>query len=265
MRLPEIVAAGIYDSEIVAKNVAVSKNRKTSMFEIELPLEDGGISYLGGGAKQIRTGMVICAKPGQIRHTKFPFRCYYLHMIIHDGPLWDILTATPDFFETGRDAVYREIFAELVRHYSALSDSEELMLQSLVLKLIYTIGRDASAKFGGGSRSAHSPTVEHAVSFIREHLSEELRLETVAKAVSMSPVHFHNTFKKSVGKTLRDYIEEQRIKKAIGLLLTTDASLTQIAFECGFSSQSYFSYVFKRRMHSTPREYAKTIHARYEI
>lgn len=81
----------------------------------------------------------------------------------------------------------------------------------------------------------------------------------------MSPVHFHNTFKRSVGKTLRDYVEEQRIKKAIGLLLTTDASLTQIAFECGFSSQSYFSYVFKRRMNATPREYAKTIHARYEI
>jgi hypothetical protein len=34
MELPEIVAAGIYNSDIVAKNTAISKNRKTSMFEI---------------------------------------------------------------------------------------------------------------------------------------------------------------------------------------------------------------------------------------
>ena len=78
-------------------------------------------------------------------------------------------------------------------------------------------------------------------------------------------MNFHNTFKTAVGKTLRDYIEEQRIKKATNLLLTTNYSLTQIAYECGFSSQSYFSYVFKRRMKKTPREYAKEIYMSYEI
>ena len=71
--------------------------------------------------------------------------------------------------------------------------------------------------------------------------------------------------KTRTGKTLRDYVEEQRIKKSINMLLTTNFSLTQIAYECGFSSQSYFSYVFKRRMKVTPREYTKEIHSKYEI
>ncbi|MBO5253398.1 MAG: helix-turn-helix transcriptional regulator [Clostridia bacterium] len=75
--------------------------------------------------------------------------------------------------------------------------------------------------------------------------------------------HHHPSF--CFGKTLRDYIEEQRIKQAIDLLLTTNDSLTQIAFQCGFSSQSYFSYVFKRRMGKTPQQYAKEVHCRYEI
>jgi len=48
-------------------------------------------------------------------------------------------------------------------------------------------------------------------------------------------------------------------------LTTTDYSLTKISFECGFSSQSYFSCVFKRRMKKTPREYEKDIRSRYEI
>ena len=49
--------------------------------------------------------------------------------------------------------------------------------------------------------------------------------------------------------------EEQRIKKSTNLLLTTNYSLTQIAFECGFSSQSYFSYVFKRHYGVSPSKY----------
>lgn len=92
-----------------------------------------------------------------------------------------------------------------------------------------------------------------------------MSLEKTAKEMSLSPVHFHNTFKTSVGKTLRDYVEEQRIKKAINLLQTTNYSLTKIAFECGFSSQSYFSYAFKRRMKKTPREYVREIYNQYEI
>jgi len=59
-------------------------------------------------------------------------------------------------------------------------------------------------------------------------------------------------------------VEEQRIKKAIDLLISTDCTLTDVAFECGFSSQSYFSYVFKRRMQKTPREYVQEIYSIYE-
>ena len=83
--------------------------------------------------------------------------------------------------------------------------------------------------------------------------------------MSLSPVYFHNVFKSATGKTLHDYIEEQRIKKAIYLLQTTNYSLTKVAYECVFSSQSYFSFVFKRRMKNTPRKYMKDIYCKYEL
>lgn len=265
MLLPEIIAVGIYDSQIAHKNVKISKNRKTSMFEIELPIEDGGISYIDENSKRINSNMIICAKPGQVRHTKFPFKCYYVHMIIHSGSLYDSLMCIPDFFETDKSDLYKSIFVKLMKHYSALSDSEEIILQSLLLELIYTIRKDSILKNKNGSFTNNYSMVEKSLSYIKEHITDDLSLEKVAKAMSFSPIHFHNTFKAAVGKTLRDYIEEQRIKKAINLLLTTNNSLTQIAYECGFSSQSYFSYVFKRRMKMTPREYAQEIYKRYEM
>ena len=73
-----------------------------------------------------------------------------------------------------------------------------------------------------------------------------------------------NCFRSATGRTLRDYVEEVRIKRAVALLVSTDYTLTKIAFECGFSSQSYFSYAFRRRMGRTPREYARELQSRYE-
>ncbi|MEE1280439.1 MAG: AraC family transcriptional regulator [Oscillospiraceae bacterium] len=265
MILPEIVTAGIYNSRIAAKNTVISKKRKTSMFEIELPIEGGGISYIDSNSKQIKPNMIICAKPGQVRHTKFPFKCYYVHMIIHSGDLYDILMDTPDYLEPDKTEIYKEIFAKLVKHYNTLSDSEEIILQSLLLKLIYTIKKDSTTKNKNGNSTNNFPIIERSLRYIKEHLAEDLCLDNVAKAMSLSPIYFHNIFKTSVGKTLRDYIEELRIKKATNLLITTNHSLTQIAYECGFSSQSYFSYVFKRRMKVTPRKYAQEIYSKYEI
>lgn len=265
MLLPEIVTVGIYDSRIAAKNTSVSKNRKTSMFEIELPIEYGGVSHIESSSMRISPDMVICAKPGQTRHTKFPFKCYYVHMIIHGGKLYDTLMNTPDFFKTDKSDSYKNIFTKLIRHYNTLNDSEEIILQSLILELIHTITRDSSQRIESRDSVNNHMMIEDSLKYIKEHLTEDLSLETVAKYVSLSPTYFHSTFKKAVGKTLRDYTEEQRIKKAIHILLTTNYSLTQIAYECGFSSQSYFSYVFKRKMKVTPREYVKEIYNKYEI
>lgn len=265
MLLPEIITVGIYDSQVADKNLKISKNRKTSMFEIELPIEGGGISYIDENSKRINSNMIICAKPGQVRHTKFPFKCYYVHMIIHGGSLYDSLMCIPDFFETDKGDTYKSIFVKLLKHYSALSNSEEIIVQSLILELIYTITKDATKRIKRSTSTNHYLVIENSLHYIKENLTEDLTLEKVAKTMSLSPIHFHNIFKAAVGKTLRDYIEEQRIKKAINLLLTTNNSLTQIAYECGFSSQSYFSYVFKRRMKMTPREYAQEIYKRYEM
>ena len=265
MVLPEIVAVGVYNSEIASKNIIISKKRKTSMFEIELPADSGGISYIDAEQRQISTDMVICAKPGQHRHTKFPFKCYFVHMIIRDEQLYQKLMTTSSFLTTTKSSEYKEIFERMIRYYNTPSDNDEIILQSLVLRLIYLICKETDRRIASERPANNSLIIEKSIGYIKEHLTDDLSLEKVARAMSLSPIHFHNTFRDSVGKTLRDYIEEQRIKKAINLLLTTNYSLTKIAYECGFSSQSYFSYVFKRRMKTTPREYVKSIYNKYEI
>jgi AraC-like DNA-binding protein len=86
----------------------------------------------------------------------------------------------------------------------------------------------------------------------------------LSQRASFTGTYFHKLFKSSTGKTLREYVEDMRIKEAIRLMISTDMTLTQIAYECGFSSQAYFNYAFKRKMSSPPREYIKSLHKKYE-
>ena len=73
LKLPDIVAIGIYNSTFAVKNKVITKNRKTTMFEIEIPIEKGGVSYINSDNMAIEPDMIICAKPGQMRCTKLPF------------------------------------------------------------------------------------------------------------------------------------------------------------------------------------------------
>ncbi len=263
--MPDIVATGIYNSTLAVKNRVITKNRKTTMFEIEIPIEKGGVSYIDSEKMPIDTDMIICAKPGQLRHTKFPFRCYYIHFIVTDGKLYDELMCVPNYVKTNKTEKYCEIFEKLCKYYDSAIESDEIILHSLVLELIHTLLKDSKKRTPHDHiKKNNYKAIENTIKYIKDNLTSELSLEIIADKAGFSPIHFHNVFKSSTGKTLHEYVEEQRIKKAANLLITTDHTLAEIAYECGFSSQNYFGYVFKHKFGKTPRQYAKEVYERNE-
>lgn len=267
IELPEIVAIGIFNTKAMASfdNTIESKPRKIKMFEIEIPIEEGGISYIQDEKSAITPDMVICAKPGQTRHTKLPYKCFYVHMIAGDGDLKDNLMSLPNFIKTNKYDKYYEIFQKMCKYYETGLESDEIILHSLILELVFLLLREATkTKLMKSMNSANVMAIERVIKYIKENLTEDLSLEKLSALAGFSPIYFHNSFKSATGMTVREYVEEQRIKKAVNILVTTDKTLTSVAYECGFSSQSYFSYAFKRKMKLTPREYVKQVFSRYQ-
>jgi AraC-like DNA-binding protein len=82
-------------------------------------------------------------------------------------------------------------------------------------------------------------------------------LEELAQAANFSPIYFHKLFKSITGHSPAEYLLQFRITKAQELLAATDLPLCDIALQCGFTSQSYFNYVFRREKQCTPAEYRK--------
>ena len=187
-------------------------------------------------------------------------------MILEEGDLYDILMKSPTFIPVSDFSEYLYIFKSLCNHRNEDIELNGIILQSLILKLIYTLSADSKKQINAkGFKNIDYDKIGKSIKYVKEHLSENLSLATVSSYVSYSPIYFHNCFKAAIGKTLREYIEEERIKKSIHLLSTTSLTLTEIAAQCGFSSQSYFSCVFKKKMNMTPRDYVREDQKRYLI
>ena len=150
-----------------------------------------------------------------------------------------------------------------MKYFETDKTGGEIMLGSVLLELIYSIVKN-SKRSSPVSNPTNSSAVIKAVEYIKGNLAGDLSLEAVSAHISLSPIHFHNTFKVAVGKTLHEFVEEQRLKEAINLLVTSNMTLSEIAYSCGFSSQSYFSFAFKRKMKTTPRNYTRQLNELYE-
>lgn len=82
--------------------------------------------------------------------------------------------------------------------------------------------------------------------FIRTNYKKKIKLLDISKAIYLSPYYLSHIFKRETGVTLMEYLAKVRIEEAKYLLENTSLNTTRIAFEVGYSDQSYFCKVFKK-------------------
>lgn len=111
------------------------------------------------------------------------------------------------------------------------------------------------------TRHPNAVLLARAVDYIEEHLADELSRETVARAAGLSPSHFSHLMRARTGWSFTELVTRLRIDRACHLLAHTDQPLAQIAQECGFGDQSYFTRVFRKRTGRTPGDYRTGVHA----
>jgi len=77
-------------------------------------------------------------------------------------------------------------------------------------------------------------------------------IKDLAASLDISVGHFCRSFKRTFGMPARDWVKHRRIELAQVLMLTTGASLSEIALTCGMSDQSHFTRSFRRIVGETP-------------
>lgn len=89
--------------------------------------------------------------------------------------------------------------------------------------------------------------------------TSNLTLKYLSEQLGVHPVHISRAAPKHLSMSLGEYIRQDKIKKAIPLLLDSNSSLTEITYELGFADQSHFNRVFKSYLNTSPSSYRKKL------
>lgn len=96
------------------------------------------------------------------------------------------------------------------------------------------------------------------IKFTHENFSNDIDLRSITDRFNINMYHFCHIFKAYTGKTFKEYLNNVRIDKAEELLMTTDDTVSEIAFMCGFNDSNYLSRKFRQLKGMTPREARKS-------
>lgn len=99
--------------------------------------------------------------------------------------------------------------------------------------------------------------IRKVTSYIEAHLDRSIRNEDLAALVRLNPSHFGRAFRNSLGEPPHEYVIRRRVERAQGLMLSTDASLSEIALDCGLADQSHLTRLFRRFSGESPRAWRR--------
>lgn len=180
------------------------------------------------------------------------------------------LDQTSPFFPAFRSC-YQQISRLFSKNNETLVTGEQILTDNVIaqlqikagiLQLIGILMEAGLMRQSPGSESQKITAIKTVLSYITEHYQEKLYVQDLASQVNMNEQYFCRFFKRSIGKTPIDYINDYRLNKVIRLLETGDAPVTEICLECGFNNMGNFQRLFKRKTGTTPLQYRKLYLAR---
>jgi AraC family transcriptional regulator len=87
---------------------------------------------------------------------------------------------------------------------------------------------------------------------IQTHLDDDLSLDQLAGRAGFSAYHFHRVFSEFVGEPVKEYIRRLRLERSTFRLRISDATILNIALDCGFKTHETYTRAFKRRFGVSP-------------
>lgn len=118
------------------------------------------------------------------------------------------------------------------------------------------------------------PTEEHydkrvediktALTYIRDNYRDKIYISDLAGLVNLNEQYFCRFFKKAIGRTPMEYVNEYRIKQTRRLLEETDLPVTEVCLECGYNNLGNFLREFRRQTGTTPLQYRKQMRKSFE-
>ena len=99
--------------------------------------------------------------------------------------------------------------------------------------------------------------INQVIDYIYKNLSQKITVEELASVAHLSPSHFSQVFRRETKESPHRYLLITRLNQSQRLIKEGRLNLTEIAYECGFSSSSHFATAFQKEFSVSPSDYKK--------
>jgi AraC family transcriptional regulator len=149
------------------------------------------------------------------------------------------------------EKVIEEMGREAIRGWRLGGLYADLLGLSLISRLLSNHAVD-EVRLPAHKGGLPIPRLRHVMDYITSNLESDLRLNSMALEVNLSPFHFAHAFRDSTGQTPYQYLLDQRIDLAKRMLKNTRLSVHEVGLRTGFAADTNFTRAFRQRTGSTP-------------
>ena len=185
-----------------------------------------------------------------LKNNGAPFRQKY--------SIFDADTKIAPFYENGTTCC--ELIQRLFDNMKEKQDGYEFSTIGFIWQLFGQLLKDHCYTICscGDSRPKNTAQIKPVLNYIRKNYASPMTLSDLSGIMNMSSEHFCRIFHSITGKSPIDYLNYYRIECACELLCSSDKSITETAYSCGFNDLSYFNRLFRKYKKITPGNYRKS-------
>lgn len=167
-------------------------------------------------------------------------------------PAQTLMALLPDrHFSTPHSKKYRDLFENVLRLWQSNAICSQARLCSAVQELLCCIIQEHHKK----DAEPNASYAEQAMQVLEKSFALPLTCQQVADEVGLSVSHLSQLFKKHYGISMIQALNEVRIRQAKTMIRSGIFTLQEVAQDCGFRNEYYFSRVFKQYTGTTPGKY----------
>jgi AraC-like DNA-binding protein len=234
-------------------------------FELILIVKSHGKLYAGSNVANFNDGDLYFFAPG-LPHCFYNTRGYEKGQVLANAvAIWfkkDFLGT--DFFEKTESILLKRLIKKsergiqinnpskpLIKRIVNLNRKENLEKISDLLLILNKLSVSKNTKLLSISDIIATPNlndskiINDVFRYVAENFEKEISLKKAASVANMQKAAFCRYFKRRTKKTFTQFVNETRIMHAQKLLVETDKTVIEVAFECGYENTSYFNRQFK--------------------
>lgn len=231
--------------------------------------------WLSGVPHRMVTGELVIINSGELHTLSFNRDSRYICvkfsprvLYFDDNSLFEFKYVTPFLANGEHQKLFRRedfegvdihgLCLEILHEWTCRRPAFELSIRANILKIFMGIFRYWEREDLTHPEVVMTETIRRALLYISENF-DSVTESDVAEYCNLSYHHFSAAFKKSVGRSFNDYITQIRLNEAERLIFSSDKSVTEIAYSCGFASTSHFIARFKSQKGVTPGQLRKRV------